>query len=325
MINNHKVSIIIPCYNAEEFVGETIESALNQTYKNIEIIIVDDHSSDNSIKIIKDYQLKSPQKIKVFINPGKGACAARNFGFEQSTGDYIQYLDADDLIPPDKIERQLLLTKSISDQPLISCAWSHFWQDISEAEYKPLSIYKDYEFPADLQIDMLVNREMLANHTWLVPRKTVIEAGQWNEDLLINQDGEFFSRVLLKSHNLKYCEGVMVYYRQTGDNSITRGKSTYDKKLSLLISLNLICDNLMKVDDSMRVKKAVSTLYSDFIISQAGYFEELVDMAKEKQKNIDLRPVYSNLPAQTRLLIRLVGFWKIVWLIGVYRQFRNNN
>lgn len=90
-----KVSILIPCYNSERFVAETLDSCLAQTYRNIEIIVVDDGSTDNSFAIAKSFESNI---IKVYRQDNSGACAARNYAFRKSSGEYIVYLDADDIL-----------------------------------------------------------------------------------------------------------------------------------------------------------------------------------------------------------------------------------
>ena len=95
-----KVSVIMPVFNCERYISEAINSVLEQTYKNVELIIVDDGSSDRSLEIAKKYE---SEKVKVFTQPHGGAPRARNFAFEKSTGDYIQYLDADDILAPDQL------------------------------------------------------------------------------------------------------------------------------------------------------------------------------------------------------------------------------
>ncbi|HZX58320.1 MAG TPA: glycosyltransferase family A protein, partial [Mucilaginibacter sp.] len=98
------VSIIIPVYNSEKHLAETISSALEQTWPNKEIIIVDDGSADNSLAIAKSF---ASENVKVFHQPNKGASAARNKGIQEAKGDYIQFLDADDLLMPNKIAAQV--------------------------------------------------------------------------------------------------------------------------------------------------------------------------------------------------------------------------
>ena len=102
-----KVSIIMPNYNCEKFIEETISSVLAQTYENWELLIVDDCSTDSSVEIIKNY-CKNDDRIKLFINEeNSGAAASRNWALREATGKWIAFLDSDDLWKPQKLERQI--------------------------------------------------------------------------------------------------------------------------------------------------------------------------------------------------------------------------
>lgn len=98
-----KVSVVIPCYNAEEFIGEALESVFNQTYRPYEVIVVDDGSTDSSVKIVK----KFGNKVKLIQQANKGRVKARKVGFRYATGDWIALLDADDYWHPEKLEKQV--------------------------------------------------------------------------------------------------------------------------------------------------------------------------------------------------------------------------
>ena len=101
-----KVSVIIPVHNSSKYIQECINSVINQTYKNLEIIVIDDKSTDNSVEIIKSIRDKRIKSIELKENVG--AALARNKGIELSTGDYICFLDSDDYWYHKKIEKQLL-------------------------------------------------------------------------------------------------------------------------------------------------------------------------------------------------------------------------
>ena len=105
------VSIVIPCYNVEKWVADALDAALQQQYSPIEIIAVDNSSQDNTLSILKGYENRFPGKISVFTASKPGACATRNYGLNHSNGNWIQFLDADDLIGPDKVKRQMELVK----------------------------------------------------------------------------------------------------------------------------------------------------------------------------------------------------------------------
>jgi len=111
-MNDKKVSFVIPCYNVENYISECLNSILSQSYSNIEIVIVDS-STDNTKEVIKNFEIKTGnEKIRYFYQEGKGPASARNFGIEMSNGDYIAFLDADDLLCPDSIQKRIKLFES---------------------------------------------------------------------------------------------------------------------------------------------------------------------------------------------------------------------
>jgi len=102
--SSHLVSVLVPSYNSEVYLQECLESALAQTYPNVEIIVVDDGSTDSSLEIAKRFE---PRGVLVISQSNRGQAGALNTAFDASTGDYIQYLDADDMLDPRKIEIQV--------------------------------------------------------------------------------------------------------------------------------------------------------------------------------------------------------------------------
>ena len=102
-----KVSIIIPAYNAENYIRKSLDSVVNQVYKNLEIIIVDDASTDDTKKIIKEYAEKDDRIIPFYQSKNKGVSSARNTGLKAATGDYIVFVDSDDELTPDAIRRMV--------------------------------------------------------------------------------------------------------------------------------------------------------------------------------------------------------------------------
>src|SRR5258708_17374455 len=131
---NRLVSIIIPVYNSEKYLAETIQSALNQTWPNTEIIVVDDGSSDNSLKAAREF--KDP-RIRIFEQENRGASSARNKGLLEAKGEYIQFLDADDLLNSNKIEDQIRLLNG-KDNAISNCATIHFFDKSDPHINQPL-------------------------------------------------------------------------------------------------------------------------------------------------------------------------------------------
>lgn len=195
------VSIIIPCHNAERWLRATLASALAQTWRHTEIILVDDGSKDRSLEIARAYESRG---VLVIAQANAGASAARNAGLRLAQGDFIQYLDADDLLAPDKIERQLALPAARDQSVILSGRWSRFYADkvttISAAE--PLCA--DFG-PVDYLISKLTLHAMMHPAAWLLPRALADRAGYWDERLSLDDDGEYFTRVVLASNAVHYC------------------------------------------------------------------------------------------------------------------------
>ena len=100
-----KVSMIVPVYNVEKYIGKCLESIVNQTFKNIEIIVVNDGSTDNSQEIINEYEKKYPNLLKSYEKENGGLSDARNYGLEKANGDYICFVDSDDFLAIDLLEK----------------------------------------------------------------------------------------------------------------------------------------------------------------------------------------------------------------------------
>ncbi|MFU0826465.1 MAG: Glyco-trans-2-like domain-containing protein [Lachnoclostridium sp.] len=104
-MNEYKVSIIVPVYNVEKYLRQCMESLVNQTLKEIEIIVVNDGSPDNSIKILEEYEKKYPDMVKVFTTENRGVSHARNYGLDHATGEYIMFVDSDDFVELNMAEK----------------------------------------------------------------------------------------------------------------------------------------------------------------------------------------------------------------------------
>lgn len=215
------ISVIIPLYNAENFISETINSVLEQSYKNIEIIIVDDGSKDLSYEKVKEYENPS---INLVQQVNKGASAARNHGLKLAKGDFIQYLDADDILHPKKIEYQVNVLKNYSELDLVGCKWRYFKEDINKSfKTMPFDFSENTYFN---KIEWLIDRPYMIPHTWLVSKKLIQLAGSWNENLTLNDDGEYFYRVIAASNGVVMAgEAAMAYYRAGNPNSLSTSRT----------------------------------------------------------------------------------------------------
>jgi glycosyltransferase involved in cell wall biosynthesis len=135
------VSILIPAYNAEAWICDTLRSATAQTWERKEIIVVDDGSTDQTLAVARQFESK---QLRVATHKNQGAAATRNEAFSLSQGDYIQYLDADDLMAPDKIARQMdALGKFPNKRTLLSGSWGNFMYRYYRTKFIPSALWND--------------------------------------------------------------------------------------------------------------------------------------------------------------------------------------
>jgi glycosyltransferase involved in cell wall biosynthesis len=313
-----KVSILIPFFNAEKYLGKTIESALSQTYDEKEIILVNDGSTDDSLAIAQSY---IPNGVKIFSQPNGGACRARNKAFQEASGDYVQFLDCDDLLSSDKIKNQLAMITGTDKDVVLSCRFIRFTND----DQVPLSFQKvgyldrDWKHPIDWLISEWNGMGMGQTSIWLTPRHLIEQAGPWNERLAVNQDGEFFTRVLLKARAIRYCEDGFVFYRSGNSESISQ-KFSMRKATDLLLSYKLYEENALTIQNSARVRAALANKYASFIYSHYDNFPELACEAREHILSLG----FSKLPIMGgrnfKFLARISGFENALKLRSLIRK-----
>jgi glycosyltransferase involved in cell wall biosynthesis len=273
-----KVSILIPAYNAAEFIAETIECAINQSWQEKEIIIVDDGSSDNTYEIAKQFE---SDLVKVYRQDNKGASAARNYAFSKSNGEMIQYLDADDLLSPNKIEEQIkiYLNQSVSDS-IITCNFLYFTDNIVTGLEFPRCrlITTDYAPGYELLIDIFDYLIGTQTSIWLVPRGLIEKSGGWNEQLSLNDDGEFFFRIISMCKIIYYCANAVVYYRTPNDGLSIRRDIQASK--SQLLSTRIMRDIVLSYSKSKRARQACSKFYFQFYqkFDDDGNFDKSAEM-----------------------------------------------
>jgi len=304
MIHN-LVSIIIPAYNAENFIEETIHSALNQTYKNIEIIVVDDCSTDNTLSKAKKFEEKG---VIVVSKKNSGASDTRNKGFLLSKGDYIQYLDADDLLSPEKIENQLNYFAQFGDQIIVSSQWDRFADNhLSETQFPERFLDRDWDSPIEWLINSWMGKGMAQTSIWLTPRALIQGAGEWNTKMLGNDDGEFFCRVLLKAKKIYFCKDAYVYYRSNITNSLSQRPGRKNVE-ALLGSYSLYKKHILEVENSDRVKLALKQNFISFIYTYYDDYPEFVEIAKNEIQDLGLAVKGSTGGLKMKIIIFFLGF-----------------
>ena len=199
------VSILIPCYNAEQWVGTAIESALEQTYPNKEVLVADDGSADGSLEVIKSFG----DRIRWETGPNRGATAARNRLVELSGGEWIQFLDADDYLMPRKVEVQIEMALKENADIVVSPVLN----DKGEILQRPST--------EDPWID-LMNREFGNTIGNFFRKSAVISAGGWNPRQPVCQEYELMSRMLMNGAKVAYCYRYLSIAYSVNPESIYR-------------------------------------------------------------------------------------------------------
>lgn len=262
-----KISVIIPTYNRAHIVKDALESVSMQTYSNWECIIIDDGSTDFSEKVIKEF-IHKDQRFKFIKRPQariKGAATCRNIGLENATGDYIQFLDSDDFIATNKFEVQIKLLENENLTTIGTCKYGlmrPIWD--KPKIFSGKNIFRTFNNPRDVLMSFAINFSYFPLHVYLIPKMIIEKAGKWNENLTVNDDGEYFSRIILNSSKIKYCGNTFAVYRTGAGNRITRRMAEDAGIQSYVESWNLIEKNIYKktgIKNHLYVQGAKMDLY----------------------------------------------------------------
>ncbi len=244
------ISIIIPTFNRSCLLGETLDSVLSQTYQNWECIVVDDGSKDHTVELMKFYKEKD-SRIEFYKRPNnkkKGAASCRNFGLEKSRGEFIQFLDSDDLLHANKLKYQIDAVKK-KDDVLLTCKWGYFTKlDHLYNRFKhKQKVYRNFRRPYKLLFYFGKYEEFLPIHTYLIPKGIIKKAGNWNENLCNNDDAEFMTRILLQARRIHFTPGAIVFYRIGNVFKLSDFKKLSQAN-SAIKSLELISKNLKSIN-----------------------------------------------------------------------------
>jgi len=271
------VSILIPAYNSEEWITDTLRSALAQTWERKEIIVVDDGSRDRTAEVARQF---ASNQVKVVTKENGGAAAARNHALQLSQGDYVQWLDADDLLAPDKIERQLAAMGEGEDKRiLLSAPWGYFNYRPERARFVATSLWHDLA-PVEWLLRKLSENLHQQTATWLTSRELADAAGPWDTRMISDDDGEYYCRVLLASKGTRFVRESKVYYRVTSSSRWSFIGTSDKKKNAMLLSMKLHVGYLRSLEESERVRKACLTYLQNWF---HNFYPDRPDIVSELQ------------------------------------------
>ena len=310
------VSVIIPAFNSEKYILETVENCLYQSWKNKEIIVVDDGSTDNTLNLLNSYQ--GIPDIRIFNQENSGAPAARNLGIRNAKGDYIQFVDADDLMSLDKIEIQLANIRYEKDI-IASCQWGRFNYEISKTVWEnEISVLKDLS-----PTEWFLKQSMMPIHAWLIPRSLILKAGPWDESLTISQDGEYMYRIISRSQGIKFCKDARVYYRSNIPGSITNriNYKNIDSKYRVCVQYE---KQLREIEESVIVNKAIANKYSGFIRRNYPHSKKYISEINLRMEALEIHNFHCLLDSKRgQGIINALG-WKMVLFLAYYKRGLND-
>lgn len=219
-----KVSIVIPCFNSERFVGEAIRSALLQSYSNFEVIVVDDGSTDESLAVINSF---TDDRLLVLQQVNQGACVARNLGFNSASGEYIKFLDSDDVLVENALSEQVGQLELAEPGAIIFGYGYNFVGDISNFELYPKVVR---EVTDDFSVT-LVLRSILISCS-LYPRVYLSEVGGFDAEVTSRQEWALNLKLLLSGFRFQYFDSL-TFYRRLHDSEFRISNRKHQSEIEL--------------------------------------------------------------------------------------------
>jgi len=299
------VSICMPAYNAGEYIADTVKSIIGQSYTNWELIITNDGSTDGTAAILNQL---TDARIKVFHQENKGQCAAANQAFQLSKGKLIKFMDADDLLSPNYIQNQVSVING-DDNVIAFAAWGRFYNNSLKTFLIDDSFLKKSMEPAEWLIASMTDKQvMLQCALWLIPRRILEASGLWNETLSLINDFEFFIRVLLCAHELRFTNDAILYYRSGLAQSLSATTSASGAE-SAYNSVNLGTQHLLKQETSDRVKRIAADCFQRLVYTFYPQHQAVVQKAALKVKELGGSSVAFPAGGYTKILAFILG-WK---------------
>ncbi len=315
-MNKDLVSIIVPVYNTEKYINECLDALRNQSYKNIEVILVDDGSTDNSAKICYEY-VEKDSRFKVFHRTNHGA-AARNFGFSQTTGKYIMFCDSDDTYELDMVKTMVsAIKKNKSD--IVRCTFNSVEQhedisDISDKKYSSCDI--------DIFSRLITSYKHMIGFTtvYIIERDYVVK---FNDKISYMEDLYFSMKVLLNSNSISFIDKKLYNYRynptsitKTSNKAISNiesGLLCYSEIKKMLIKKELLSDELnIKMNSMLCI-----LLYTKLCLIDKKIYKEHKNEILDLLNREDFVSTYSNSNKKEMSVSLKIVRWMII-----HKQFK---
>lgn len=274
------VSVVIPSYNVEKYIEEAVHSVMEQSYQDIEVIVIDDHSSDSSFAKLLSLQQQYAGKLVVRQNPeNRGASYTRNQGLSLARGEFVQFLDADDLLLPAKIAHQVKLLSSFSEPVLLVGNYQRL-------STKGTVVKKTFDSSIDPWIG-IINSALGCTCSNLWPRQQLLEIGGWKEGLKSSQEYDLMFRLLKTGIPVRYDSEFLTIVRDRESGSISQvnlganWKRYIDLRIAIFeylsssgrLTVEIKNSVLQRIFEGVRVlykfdKEAALSIYSKYIFKK---------------------------------------------------------
>jgi glycosyltransferase involved in cell wall biosynthesis len=272
------VSILVPCYNASPYLAECLTSAIGQTYTNVEVIVVDDGSTDDSLALARTFE---SNRLRVIAQANGGQAVALNTAIDAAQGEYLQFLDADDVLASDKIGHQIDRLSGEGNRAVATGAWARFAGSVQTASFTSEMVWRDLD-PVAWHVESWRGGGMMHVAGWLIPRAIATDAGPWPEQLrwAANLDAHFFTRAALMSEMCLFSPNSRTFYR-SGHAAMSGWKGRRSREASLQVVID--CgEALLSSETSERTRGAFADNLQRFVYSVYPEHFDLVHRAEER-------------------------------------------
>lgn len=286
-----KFSVIVPVYNVEKYLSKCLDSIVNQTYQEFEVLVVNDGTEDNSQLIIDEYVKKYPDKIRSFVKENGGLSDARNYGVQHAKGDYIVYVDSDDFIGEKLLEKLNNEIEKVHDVDVIGYNFVSVDKDYNEIEKIRKPTF------SDLNGEQAITKIILSKTFFEPAWGFAYNKKYWNENGfryakgLYHEDLGLTPIVIAKASKVS-CIDYDGYYYYQSDNSIIRNCSIEKEKKKaddLLIHFDYLTAEIEKIDISVKAKKLIYAYLANTLIYKANNLSNI--LKKDYKKELEKRKI----------------------------------
>lgn len=272
---NPLVSFIVPCRDAAPWLPQTLDSIRAQTHRPLEIVAIDDGSTDATAEVLRRFAAAEPGVLRVLPGPQRGAAAARNTGWRAARGEFVKFLDADDLLSPETVAAQV---RALTSHPrhLAHAAWARFRADPAEARFTPRPGWHDSDEPLAWLCETWEDTQpMYQCGMFLIPRPVLEQAGGWDERLSLIDDFEFFTRLILASAGIVHTPEARLHYRSGLPSSLSGQKSRKAWE-SAILSTRLATTQVLERENSPRTRRLAANFRQQLVYSLHPRHPDLV-------------------------------------------------